>query len=368
VKAAVFSIVPYGPHPATGWPAPADGYSPEAAQAAMERALAQFELADQLGFDWVTVAEHHYSPASLTPNPMVMAAAVAQRVKRAKIALLGSNVPIQNPVRVAEEFAMLDTLSGGRLIAGMLRGTSNEYATYGVNPAESRERFAEALDLIVRAWTEPQPFGWLGRYYEYRTISIWPRPVQAPHPPIFMSISSPEAGEFAASRRVGGGLAVTTLDRARDSVRVYREAARAHGWEPSPDQLLYRIAVHVAESDAQAREDWASLAAAQGHPGSLRLSTGNPAADEAATRAGYYGRDTARQRSRLQAGGDIDERIETAQLMLGSPDTVLGQVDRLGRELGVGILELIFAAPSPDLSRRSLERFGTEVLPRMRDL
>ncbi|HYB31424.1 MAG TPA: LLM class flavin-dependent oxidoreductase [Solirubrobacteraceae bacterium] len=369
MKAAVFSIVPYaGQHSGHGWPVPADGYSAEAAQESMERALAQFELADQLGFDWVTVAEHHYSAASLTPNPMVMAAAVAQRVKHAKIALLGSNIPIQNPVRVAEEFAMLDTLSGGRLIAGMLRGTSNEYATYGVNPAESRERFMEALELIVRAWTEPQPFGWLGRYYEYRTISIWPRPVQTPHPPIFMSISSPEAAEFAAAKRISGGLAVTTLDRARESVRVYREAAGAHGWEPAPEQLLYRIAVHVAESDALAREDWAPFAGAHGHAGGLRLSTGNPAADEAAARAGYYGRDTPRQRSRLHAGGDIDERIESAQLMLGSPETVLGQVDRLRGELGVGILELIFIAPRPDAARRSLELFGTRVLPRMREL
>ena len=369
MKAAVFSIVPYGaPHHGRGWPAPADGYSAEAAQAAMQRALDQFAVADELGFDWVTVAEHHFSPASLTPNPMVMAAAVAQRVKRARIALLGSNIPIQNPVRVAEEFAMLDTLSGGRLIAGMLRGTSNEYVTYGVNPAESRERFMEALELIVRAWTEPQPFGWLGRYYEYRTISIWPRPVQSPHPPIFMSISSPEAAEFAAAKRIGGGLAVTTLDRARESVRVYRGAAADRGWEVSPDQLLYRIAVHVAGSDAQAREEWAPLAAAHGHAGGLRLSTANPAADEAAARAGYYGRDTERQRSRLHAGGDIDERIETAQLLIGGPDTVLGQVERIGRELGVGILELAFIAPGADPVRRSLELFGTEVLPRMREL
>jgi alkanesulfonate monooxygenase SsuD/methylene tetrahydromethanopterin reductase-like flavin-dependent oxidoreductase (luciferase family) len=369
VKAALFSIVPYQHrHPHGGWPVPGADYSTEAARESMERALAQFELADQLGFDWVTVAEHHYSPMSLTPNPMVMAGAVIQRVRRARIALLGSNIPIQNPVRVAEEFAMLDTLSGGRLIAGMLRGTTNEYVTYGVNPAESRERFAEALDLIVRAWTEPQPFGWLGRYYEYRTISIWPRPVQAPHPPIFMSISSPEAAELAAARRISGGLAVTTLDRARESVRVYREAAREHDWEPSADQLLYRIAVHVADSDDQAREEWAPLAAAHGHAGGLRLSAANRAVDDAAAGAGYYGRDAARQRSRIQAGGDIDERIETGQLMLGSPETVVGQVERLGRELGVGILELAFVSPNPALSRHSLELFGTRVLPRMHEL
>ena len=105
-------------------------------------------MADQLGFDWVSVAEHHYAPFSLTPNPMIMAGALTQRVKRAKIALLGASIPINNPIRVAEEFAMLDTITGGRVIAGMLRGTPNEYVTYNINPAESRARFDEALKLV----------------------------------------------------------------------------------------------------------------------------------------------------------------------------------------------------------------------------
>lgn len=367
MKAAVFSIVPYQRRVENhGWPVPAADYSPEVAQASMEAALEQFEIADQLGFDWVTVAEHHYAPASLTPNPMVMAAAAAQRVKRAKIALLGSNIPVQNPVRVAEEFAMVDTLSGGRVVAGMLRGTSNEYATYGVNPAESRERFVEALELIVRAWTEPQPFGWIGRYYEYRAISIWPRPVQRPHPPIIMSISSPEAAEFAAAKGIAGGLAVTTLPRARESVRAYRNAARERGWDPAPDQVLYRIAVHVAPTDPQAWDDWAPIAAAHRPAGAL--STANRAADDAAAGAGYYGRDAARQRARLHAGGNLEERIETGQLLVGAPATVLGQVERIRRELGIGILELAFVAPDRDKALRSLELFGTEVLPRIGEL
>jgi alkanesulfonate monooxygenase SsuD/methylene tetrahydromethanopterin reductase-like flavin-dependent oxidoreductase (luciferase family) len=126
--------------------------------------------------------------------------------------------------------------------------------------------------------------------------------------------------------------------------------------------------VHVAESDAQAREEWAPLASAHGHAGGLRLSAANPAADEAAARAGYYERDAPRQRSRLHAGGDLDERIESAQLVLGSPDTVLSQAERIGHELGVDILELAFIAPGPDLAQRSLQLFGTEVLPRMRRL
>ncbi len=90
--------------------------------------------------------------------------------------LLGANVPILNPIRVAEEMAMLDTMSGGRVVAGMLRGTANEYVTYNINPAESRGRFEEALQLIKMAWTETEPFGWQGRYYQYRTISALAAP------------------------------------------------------------------------------------------------------------------------------------------------------------------------------------------------
>src|SRR6185312_6493057 len=109
------------------WPVPGEGYDAELAERSMNATLDQFRLADEVGFDWVTVAEHHHSPASLTPNPMVMAGALTQVVKRAKIALLGATIPILNPVRVAEEFAMLDTMTGGRIVAGMLRGSPNEY-------------------------------------------------------------------------------------------------------------------------------------------------------------------------------------------------------------------------------------------------
>ena len=99
---------------------------------------------------------------------------------------------------------MLDALTDGRIVAGMLRGTPNEYVTYDINPSESRERFEEALQLIRRCWTETQPFGWQGRHFRYRSISIWPRPVQRPHPPIYMSGSTPEAAEFAARQHVNG--------------------------------------------------------------------------------------------------------------------------------------------------------------------
>ena len=144
-----------------------------------------FEIADDLGFDFVTVAEHHYGTA-MTPNPLVAAAAVCQRVKNAKIAVLGPILSFLNPVRTAEEFAMVDNLSGGRVIAGFLRGTPHEFMTYDANPDESRARFNEAVELILKCWTEPEPFGWEGVYYRFRTIAVSPRLVQQPLPRIMV--------------------------------------------------------------------------------------------------------------------------------------------------------------------------------------
>ena len=126
-----------GAAPHDVWPLPGKYYSGEEGVRSMRTAFEQFRCADEFGFDWVTVAEHHYSAISLSPNPMVMAGALCQVVHRAKIAVLGPTIPIHNPVRVAEELAMIDIMSGGRLIAGMMRGTPTEYVTYNINPAES---------------------------------------------------------------------------------------------------------------------------------------------------------------------------------------------------------------------------------------
>ncbi|MGZ5829028.1 MAG: LLM class flavin-dependent oxidoreductase, partial [Xanthobacteraceae bacterium] len=134
MKAALFSPLRYnGPAGAPGWPVSGEVYSAEIGQRSMKSSLGILQRADEVGFDWVTVAEHHYAPFSLSPNPMVIAGALTQVIKRAKIALLGATIPILNPVRVAEEFAMIDTMCGGRVVAGMLRGTPNEYVTYNVN-------------------------------------------------------------------------------------------------------------------------------------------------------------------------------------------------------------------------------------------
>jgi alkanesulfonate monooxygenase SsuD/methylene tetrahydromethanopterin reductase-like flavin-dependent oxidoreductase (luciferase family) len=364
VKAAIFNRVPYlGPAPRDVWPAPGGAFAGDQAMQSFEEGLEQFQLADEVGFDWVTVAEHHYAPFSLTPNPMVMAGALTQRVRRARIALLGADIPIIDPVRVAEEFGMLDAMTGGRVIAGMLRGTANEYVTYNTNPAESRDRFEEALKLIVRAWTEPQPFGWQGRHYQYRAISIWPRPVQQPHPPIYMSGSSPESGEFAARNRIKLGFAVTTLPMASAAARYYRAQAAEAGWEPTPDDVLYRLSAHVAETDEQAIDDLNQPGAIENY----RLSTMNPAVAQAVFDSGYHGRDAVAQQGRT-GRRSLEDRIELGQLLAGGPDTVLKQVRAIREQLGAGILDLSFLPVGREKALRSIELFGTKVLPKMREL
>ena len=365
MKAALFSPLRYsGPAGAPGWPVSGEVYSAEIGQRSMKSSLAILQRADEMGFDWVTVAEHHYAPFSLSPNPMVIAGALTQVIKKAKIALLGATIPILNPVRVAEEFAMIDTMCGGRVIAGMLRGTPNEYVTYNVNPTESRARFEEALALIKMAWTETEPFGWQGRYYEYRTISIWPRPVQQPHPKIYMSGSSPESSEFAAHNRVGLGLAFTNVPQARGSVANYREHATRAGWTPEPDDIVYRVICHVADTDDEALEQFSNAAKASPR-GSLTFA--NKDLERAIDEAGYYGRDREAQRQRLMPRG-LQENIDLGALLLGSPDTVIKQIERIHRDLGAGILDLTIAHDMGEKTLHAIDLIGEKVLPRIRHL
>jgi alkanesulfonate monooxygenase SsuD/methylene tetrahydromethanopterin reductase-like flavin-dependent oxidoreductase (luciferase family) len=363
MQAALFNPIRYGGPSPAGWPVAPSAYDLEIGQRSMLGALENLRLADDLGFDWVTVAEHHYAGFSLTPNPMVLAGALTQVVKRAKIALLGPVVPILNPIRVAEEYAMLDTLTGGRIIAGLLRGTPNEYVTYNVNPAESRDRFEEALALIRRAWTEPEPFGWQGRFYQYRSVAVWPRVVQAPHPALYMSGSSPESGAMAARNRLGLGLAFTTVPLASQAAKFYREEARKLGWQPSPDQVIYRMGFHVAKTDEQAMTDMVESGAAKPNVG---LTMSNKAVLAGAMSAGYFGRAAEEQKERV-APRDALQRVEQGQILLGSPETVWRQICHVRDQVGAGVLDLFPIVPIADRTTRSIEMFGTKLLPRLHE-
>ena len=164
------------------WPVPPDAYDRDAGVQSYRGMVERVQFAESLGFDWVSVAEHHYSPHRLTPTPAVSAAHLAAHSQKINIAVLGPIVSQSNPVQIAENLAMLDNLMPGRLRVGLLRGITGEYLSYGLNPTEARERTTEAMELILKAWTEPQPFGWQGRHYQFRTVSVATAAAAAPSP------------------------------------------------------------------------------------------------------------------------------------------------------------------------------------------
>lgn len=330
----------------TAWPVPPALCEREAASATMRRATEQLRLADELGFDWVSVSEHHYSPRILAPSPMIYAGAMTEVIKRAKIAVLGPLLPLSNPVRVAEELAMLDAMSDGRVIVLFLRGTANEILTYRNNPDEARAVTQEGIDLILHAWTEPQPFGWEGRYFNYRTVSVWPRTVQDPHPPVFSSGNSAESVQFCASRRLNLALSFILLPDIKQRVALYQEEAAKEGWTPTAENVMYRFWAHVAESDEAAIRNTSKFKV---HMGLARHMS------EAVT-------------SSLRESPP--EKLEFDRPFLcGSPSTVLEQIGAL-REAGVGAMDIAFAWPGLAYEQQleSMHRFASDVLPRVRGM
>ena len=358
MKVSFFETVRYLPPQAlpSEWPVASGAYDPEAGARAYRDMLERLAHVEGIGFDWVSVSEHHYSPRILTPSPIVSAAFLAAHLKRATIALLGPIVPHSNPVRVAEELAMLDTMAGGRLVVGLLRGTTNEALTYDLNPAEARERTDEGMEIILRAWTEPQPFGWQGRHFQYRTISIWPRPLQQPHPPTFALGTSRESCEFAARHRLGCGVSYGPFEVMAKATRYYREQCARYGWEPRPEQILYRANMLVAETDDAAH------ALLRGQPGTAPFTM----------RAGV--RDAMQTLDSRNIAGEARSPVLAGALpttFIGSPDTVVEQVRRCRELVGAGVLDLSLHPPGStnlDPLMRALDLFGSKVLPRIRDI
>src|SRR5579871_5377980 len=235
------------------WPVAPSACDPEIARRSLTDNLELARHADAAGFDWVSVSEHHFGPIMLTPNPLVWAGALTQVVRRANIALLGPVLPLNNPVRVAEEVAMLDAMSGGRIIVLFLRGVPNEMRTYGGDePPDPRGATQEGIDLILKAWTAPEPFGWDGEHHRYGLVSIWPQPFQKPHPPVFGSGNSEDSVVFAAQRRLGLAISFAPVEQVARAVSRYRAEAEKAGWSPTADHVLYRAVAQVSENETTA--------------------------------------------------------------------------------------------------------------------
>jgi len=232
-------------------------YDPKKGADLYHEYLDQLEFADELGFDGVAVNEHHQTAYGMMPTPGVLAGALARRIKNGKLAILGRALPlVNNPLVIAEEFAILDNLTRGNFIAGFVRGIGVEYHTMGMNPAESQARFAEAHDLIIQAWTRPGPFAFEGKYYKFKYVNPWPRPYQDPHPPIFTpSSGSLSTIRWSAQRRYTYCQTLAPIAAVAQTFKLYREEADKAGYQASPYQLAWSNAIYVAESDEKALRD-----------------------------------------------------------------------------------------------------------------
>jgi alkanesulfonate monooxygenase SsuD/methylene tetrahydromethanopterin reductase-like flavin-dependent oxidoreductase (luciferase family) len=343
MKASFLPTTTYGRQAVyeAGWPSPPGLFEPDLGQRMMSEMFEQAVLADEVGFDWISFSEHHYAPLLLpTPNPALFAAAVTQRVRRAKIALFGPVLPLHNPVHVAEEVAMLDVLSGGRLLLLFLRGVPYELRAFSVNLEETRAMTQEATLLISRALTDPQPFSWDGKYYHYQTVAVWPGLMQRPHPPLFSSGNSFESASFAASQRHGLAVSFAHPSYIAQIVPFYKEEAAKQNWEPRREQIVFRGNIILADTDEEAQQ----LAA--------RLATL-----------------THLKRPQSAAGAVPPINQIGAAQFCGSPQTVVQQMQAL-HQLGVGAVDLVIPGNlmSQEKVLHALELLGKEVLPRIHQL
>ncbi len=349
-------------HP--GWPTPPGLYRSEIGLKSVEVALEQAKLADELGFDWVSCSEHHYTPLLQTPNAVVFAGALSQVVKRAKIAVLGPLVSMNNPVRIAEELAMLDQLSHGRLVVLFLRGTPNEFLAYGTNPDETRARTQEASVLIRRALTEPEPFGWEGRFYRFRTVSVWPGPIQRPHPPMFYSGNSFESATFAARHHLALGVSFYPANLVAQLMNFYKQECARHGWEPAADQLLYRAFIAVGEDDQEAEMLRAKYFAGDGVPNFFK-GRGAAVPPPSAPVPIAVGTDADGKNTAADTG---PRGFGLGELRFcGSPDTVVKQFADFHEATGAGVIDISFggAGLTMEETMKSIRLFGAEVIPRI---
>ena len=253
---------------------------------------------------------------------------------------------------------MIDCISGGRLIAGMVVGGGPEYYSFSLNPAHARERFAEAHDLILRAWTEPGPFEFTGKHYKLRYVNSWPRPVQKPHPEIWIpGVGSLETLEFVAKHRYAYmGIPYFHISVFERMFTMMRDACHREGYEPDPLQLGWLVPIFVAESDAEARrryEEHFWYFVRRLLPG-INISppgyTSVRSVENIMKSAGTFALNLT----------SWDEVVEGQYAIVGSPDTVAEKLAANIERLGVGNLLGLFqlgTLPAAD-TRRNLELFA----------
>jgi alkanesulfonate monooxygenase SsuD/methylene tetrahydromethanopterin reductase-like flavin-dependent oxidoreductase (luciferase family) len=321
--------------------------------------IAQIELGDQIGFDTVWLGELHFSRGfSILADPLMVLAAAAQRTRRIRLGTAVTLLPLHNPVKIAEEAAIADILSDGRLEFGVGRGTAPvHYAGYDIPQEESRDRFEEALDFLVQAWTQPQ-FSYHGKYFRARDLAVVPKPVQTPHPSVRIAANSPDTFPLAARRRlpIFATPLINPPDKLKEGLAVYRAALPAgmHG-----DTAL-AFPVHVTGSRAQARRECEESLLHFLREAGERL---RPLGDGDVKSFEAFRQVLARiERVRYE---DVDREMA----VFGDPDYCVERVRALKREYGMDEFIGYFnqgGLMEHAMVRQSMSLFAREVLPHCR--
>ncbi|HTW89032.1 MAG TPA: LLM class flavin-dependent oxidoreductase [Candidatus Binataceae bacterium] len=323
--------------------------------------LEEVEFAEQTGFHAAWFAEHHFFPyGGAIPSAIQLATAAAARTRRLRIATGVVQLPLNHPLRVAEQIAMLDSISGGRAVFGMGRGFERaEYDAFNVPMEESRQRFNEAHDLIIKAWSEER-FSFDGRFFQVRDLSVIPQPLQKPHPPIFLAAIITEES-FLWAGRMGYNLMyvpiVSTREEMRERFGIYRRARAAAGHDPNTAQIMVELHFYMGESPRQAKE----------YPRPFVERFHRTAADanrveaDAAQYKGYGGLAAKFE----ELAGNYDH-IYPERAIFGDEEQILARFADLA-EAGITevALKVNFGGMPQREIMRSLERFAARVLPKI---
>jgi alkanesulfonate monooxygenase SsuD/methylene tetrahydromethanopterin reductase-like flavin-dependent oxidoreductase (luciferase family) len=342
----------------------------------------ELEHAAALGFDAVCVNEHHQNGYGLMPSPNLIASALARRTRDAAICVMGNSLALYNPpVRVAEEMAMIDCISGGRLIAGFPVGTPMDtcYA-YGQNPSQLRARYHEAHDLVMKAWQEPRPFAWNGRFTKLRYVNPWPRPVQKPHPPVWIpGGGSIETWRWCAEMDyVYSYLSYFGYKAGQETMQGFWDEMERLGKDRNPYRAGFLQFVGVAESREEALRLYrepaeyfynrclhvdARFARPPGYASeaTMRARVTSQVA-QAALRAGAS--------NAFFSGVTMEQIVDQGYVIVGSPDEVAEQLRSVAHDLHVGHLMLLlqFGNMGRDRTLHNTELFAKRVLPQLRGL
>ncbi|MEZ5098436.1 MAG: LLM class flavin-dependent oxidoreductase [Thermoleophilia bacterium] len=370
----MFHLMPYPHVPAnfdeyeTSWLTyPNKHFDPNKGHLLYHQYLDQLEYAEELGFDGICVNEHHQTTYGMMPSPNVMAGLLARRTSKVKIAMIGNALPLRDhPLRVAEEVAILDVVTGGRVVSGFVRGIGVEYFTFASNPAHSRDRFNEAHDLIIKSWTSDEPFAWTSKHYRFPYVNIWPRPLQQPHPPIWVpGYGSTETLDWVAKHRYTFMSVYAPTALTKRWLDMLREAAGRHGYEADPKQIGSLLPIYMAETEQEAHEH------AEQHLMWL-FHVGLKHKLEYLFPPGYMS--VGSMRGMMTAGikpfglYTYKELIDEGYAIVGTPDQVREKLTELHDLLGFGTMATLlqFGDMPHDRAIRNMELFASEIMPALR--